>query len=139
VAAACAVAAPAHLPSLAPAERTAAAAGRLVGGPLVEFREAAQAASPLAHVSADDPPVLLVHGDRDTEVPATQAVGLDRALKAAGTDSRLVLLDAAGHAVPLTVDSDGGAAVLEFLDAVLGAGARETPPAATRSAAPPGR
>lgn len=139
VAAACAVAAPAHLPSLAPAERTAAAAGRLVGGPLPELREAAQAASPLAHVSADDPPVLLVHGGRDAEVPATQAVGLDRALKAAGTDSRLVLLDSAGHALPLAVGSDGGTAILEFLDRVLGPGARETPLPEVPPAAQPGR
>lgn len=127
VAAACAVAAPAHLPSLTPAARTAAAAGRLVGGPLPELREAAQAASPLAHVSADDPPVLLVHGGRDAEVPAAQAVGLDRALQAAGADSRLVLLESAGHAPPLAAGSDGGSAILEFLDRVLGPGARETP------------
>lgn len=127
VAAACAVAAPAHLPSLGTAERTAAAATRLVGGPLAEFREVAQAASPLAHASVDDPPMLIVHGGRDVEVPTAQAVGLDRALRAAGTDSRLVLIDAAGHAVPLTSGSPGGNAVREFLDRVLGPGPRETP------------
>jgi len=129
VAAACAVAAPAHLPSLDPAAQTAAAAGRFVGGPLVELREVAQAASPLAHVSADDPPLLIVHGDRDADVPTAQAVGLDRALHAAGTDSRLVLLDATGHAVPLGADSEAGGAVLAFLDRVLGPGARVTPAA----------
>lgn len=129
VAAACAVAAPAHLPSLEPTGRTAATAGRLVGGPLPELREVAQAASPLAHVSADDPPVLIVHGGRDTDVPAAQAVGLDRALQAAGADSGLVLLDATGHAVPLGPDSEAGGAVLAFLDRVLGPGARVSPAA----------
>ena len=137
VAAACAVAAPAHLPSLGPAEGMAAAAGRLVGGPLPELREAAQAASPLAHASADDPPVLLVHGGRDAEVPAAQAVGLDRALQAAGADCRLVLLDTAGHAVPLAAGSDAGTAILEFLDRVLGPGARATPPPTGRPAGTP--
>lgn len=131
VAAACAVAAPAHLPSLEPAARMATAAGRFVGGPLPELREVAQAASPLAHVSDDDPPMLIVHGGRDADVPAAQAVGLDRALQAVGADSRLVLLDATGHAVPLGPDSEGGGAVLAFLERVLGPGARATPLPAT--------
>jgi acetyl esterase/lipase len=129
VAAACAVAAPTHLASLGPAqERAAAAASRLIGGPLVELREAAQAASPLTHVSADDPPVLIVHGGRDTDVPAEQAVRLDQALRAAGVDSRLVLLDAAGHDLRLGPESEAGAAVLEFLDRVLSPGGRADPP-----------
>lgn len=129
VTAACAVAAPTHLASLGAAqERAAAAAGRLVGGPIVELREVAREASPLAHVSADDPPVLIVHGNRDAEVPADQAVRLDQALRAAGVDSRLVLLDAAGHDLRLGPDSDAGTAVLEFLDRVLSPGGRALPP-----------
>jgi acetyl esterase/lipase len=139
VAAACAIAAPAHLPSLGPAERTSAAARRLVGGPLPELREVAQAASPLAHASADDPPLLIVHGGRDAEVPATQAVGLDRALRAAGADSRLVLLDSAGHTLPLAAGSEGGNAILEFLDRVLGPGPHEAPLPAVRPAGEPAR
>lgn len=135
VAGACAVSAPTHLASLGPAqERASSAASRLVGGPLTELRETAQAASPLTHVSADDPPLLLVHGGRDAEVPAEQAVRLDRALQAAGVDSRLVLLDSAGHDLGLGAGSDAGAALLEFLDRVLGPGNRE-PAAAGRPAA----
>ena len=128
VTAACAVAAPTHLASLGPEhDRAVSAASRLVGGPLPELREAAQAASPVAHVSADDPPLLLVHGGRDAEVPPEQAVRLDRAVQAAGGDSRLVLLDTAGHELPLGDGSDGGRAVLEFLDRVLGPGHRQQP------------
>jgi acetyl esterase/lipase len=124
VVAAGAIAAPTDLPSLGPAHvRATSAASLLVGGPLPELREAARAASPLAHVSADDPPLLLVHGDRDPQVPADQAARLDEACRAAGVDCRLVLLDGSGHDVALDADAPAGAAVLAFLDRVLGAGA----------------
>ena len=85
---------PSHLTSLGPAhDRATSAASRLVGGPLQEFREAAQRASPLVHVSADDPPTLIVHGGRDPVVPAAQGAWLDRALAAAGVDSTLVIIE----------------------------------------------
>jgi acetyl esterase/lipase len=131
IAAVCAIAAATHLASLGPAhERSTSAASRLVGGPLPELREAAQAASPLEHVSADDPPTLLVHGGRDADVPAAQAMRLDRALSSTGVDSTLLLLDEAGHALPLSRESAAGQGVLGFLDRVLGPGLRrESPPA----------
>ncbi|MCE2727719.1 MAG: alpha/beta hydrolase [Planctomycetaceae bacterium] len=120
VAAACAIAAPTDLPSLGPAHtRTASAARQLIGGPLAELREAARAASPLAHVSADDPPLLLVHGGHDAQVPADQAVRLDAACRAAGIDCRLVRLDGVGHDVTVDAGTAAGAAVLAFLDRVL--------------------
>lgn len=124
VAAGCAIAAPADLARLTPNHApVAAAAGQLIGGPLTELREAAREASPLAHVSADDPPLLLVHGGRDAVVPADQAVRLDAACRAAGGDCRLLLLDAAGHDVAVEPGTPAGTALLAFLERVLGAGA----------------
>ena len=137
VAAACAIAAPADLTNLGPAHgRETSAASVLVGGPLNELREAALAASPLAHVSPDDPPLLLIHGGRDTHVPAEQAARLDAACRAAGVDCRLVLVEAAGHDMTLGAGTVAGTAVLTFLDRVLGAkiGAMGQP--ATPSRAP---
>jgi len=120
VTAGCVIAAPADLPSLGPAHaRTAAAARQLIGGPLAELREAARAASPLAYVSADDPPLLLVHGGRDAQVPADQAVRLDAACRVAGVDCRLVRLDGVGHDVAVDAGTAAGTAVLAFLDRVL--------------------
>lgn len=117
-------AAPTHLTTLGPEhDRSTSPASLLVGGPLPEFREAAQRASPLAHVSPGGPPVLVVHGRRDTTVPPEQSVQFDAALKAAGVDSRLVLLDA-GHELPLDCSSAAGVALLEFLDRTLGPGSR---------------
>jgi acetyl esterase/lipase len=134
VAAACAIAAPSDLANLGPAHgRETAAASVLVGGPLTELREAALAASPLAHVSADDPPLLLIHGGRDAQVPADQATRLEAACRTAGVDCRLVRVEAAGHDVALGADTIAGTAVLAFLDRVLaakiGAAGQAAPPA----------
>jgi acetyl esterase/lipase len=122
VAAACAVAAPAHLPSLGGShDRGTSPASRLVGGPLPELREAALAASPLLHVSADDPPTLIIHGRSDATTPLDQAVRLEKALAAAGVDVTLHLHDA-GATLPLGPTTAAGSQLLEFLDRTLGPG-----------------
>ena len=121
VAAVVAIGAPCHLASLGNVhQRGTSAASRLVGGPLAEFREAARKASPLEYVSAEAPPTLILHGARDANVPAEQSLQLDRALKAAGADSTLVMLDDEGAAVD--AGSVSGRAVRRFLDRVLGPG-----------------
>lgn len=118
-------AAPTHLTTLGPEhDRATSPASLLVGGPLPEFREVAQRASPLAHVAPGGPPVLIVHGRQDTTVPPEQSVKFEAALKAAGIDSRLVMLDAA-HDLPLGPSSAAGVALLEFLDRTLGPGSRD--------------
>jgi acetyl esterase/lipase len=125
VAAVCTVAAPTHLTSLGPGhDRPTSPASLLVGGPLGEFREAAQRASPLSYVSADDPPCLVIHGDRDDSIPVTQSVQFDAALRAAGVDSTLVLLEGTGHRPDLGRAKPAGRALLEFLDRTLGPGVR---------------
>ncbi|MFM8803055.1 MAG: alpha/beta hydrolase fold domain-containing protein, partial [Planctomycetia bacterium] len=125
IAAVCAVAAPSSLTTLGPAQdRAGSPASRLVGGPLPEFREAAQRASPITHVSADDPPILLVHGAADGTVPVKQSIEFDAALRAAGVDSTLVILAGSGHGLGLDPGTPGGLALIAFLDRVLGAGVR---------------
>lgn len=125
VAAVCAVAAPTHLTSLGPEhDRPSSPASMLVGGPLAEFREAAQRASPLSYVSADDPPCLVIHGDRDASIPTAQSVALDAALRAAGVDSTLVVLEGTAHHPTLDRSTPAGRALLEFLDRTLGPGVR---------------
>lgn len=125
VAAVCAVAAPSSLTTLGAAQdRAGSAASRLVGGPLPEFREAAQQASPVTHISADDPPVLLLHGGDDIVVPVQQSVEFAAALKTAGVDSTLVVLPSIGHKPSLDRGAAGGQALLSFLDRVLGPGIR---------------
>lgn len=138
VAAVCAIGAPTHLTSLGAAhDRASSPASQLVGGPLPEFREAAQRASPLEHVSADDPPALLLHERSSPTVPVDQAIRLDRGLKAAGVESTLVLLDEPAGTPLLTEGSTAAVTLLEFLDRVIAPGTRQPPPArATSNPAP---
>lgn len=113
--------APTHLPSLGAAhDRPGSAESRLVGGPLPEFREAAQKASPLVHVSDDDPPTLIVQGSRGDGVALAQGEQLDAALRAAGVDSALVVLDAKAAALLPRQGTAAAGAFVEFLDRTLG-------------------
>lgn len=54
--------------------------------------------SPINYVSADDPPMLIVHGDADELVPLLQASRMIDKLKAAGVKAELVVAKGKGHA-----------------------------------------
>jgi dipeptidyl aminopeptidase/acylaminoacyl peptidase len=70
---------------------------RLLGGSPLEKRDLARLASPLRHVTKDDPPFFILHGDKDTTVPVDQARALDAACRKAGVPSTLVIADGVGH------------------------------------------
>jgi acetyl esterase/lipase len=53
--------------------------------------------SPVSYVSPDDPPFLIVHGNRDWIVPLEQSIRLDALLDAAGVTSQFVTVKNAGH------------------------------------------
>jgi acetyl esterase/lipase len=57
------------------------------------FREAA----PVNHVTADDPPFLLIHGDADRTVPYAQSAMMEAALKKAGVLVKLVRVPGGDH------------------------------------------
>jgi len=57
------------------------------------FRDAA----PVAHVTADDPPFLLIHGDGDRTVPFSQSEVFEAALKKAGVPVKLVRVPGGDH------------------------------------------
>lgn len=69
----------------------------LVGGPLQSRAAVARSANPIAYVTPDDPPFLIMHGDRDALVPYQQSELLYAALLKAGVETRLVKLAGAGH------------------------------------------
>jgi acetyl esterase/lipase len=54
-------------------------------------------ASPLTHVTRDDPPMLLMHGDADTIVPIKQSEIMESALKQAGVTVRFVRVPGGAH------------------------------------------
>lgn len=68
-----------------------------MGGTPDETDETYKAASPITYVSKDDPPVLTLHGDRDTLVPIAQATTLDEKMKAAGASHTLMIFQGQGH------------------------------------------
>ncbi|MEK6234245.1 MAG: S9 family peptidase, partial [Planctomycetales bacterium] len=70
---------------------------KLVGGPLQETKNAAKQASPITHVSKDDPPILIIHGGNDPLVPYDQSVRFHAAHKKAGVESILIQMTGGGH------------------------------------------
>ncbi len=69
----------------------------LVGGTLQEMKEVAKDASPVTYVSRDDPPFLIVHGDKDGTVPYSQSVRFHELLQQAEVDTTLITIEGAGH------------------------------------------
>lgn len=69
----------------------------MLGGRASELRERFRAASPVAHVTSDDPPMLLIHGLDDGHVPVAQSRELAAALERAGVEHRLVLVEHGRH------------------------------------------
>ena len=62
--------------------------------------EIAREISPVNHVSADDPPTLIIHGDADLLVPIQQAELILDKLKSAGVETKLVVKKGAAHGWP---------------------------------------
>ena len=71
----------------------------LVGGPIQNepYRAIARKASPITYVTKDDPPFLIMHGDKDMSVPLHQSELLYDALKKVGVDATLRVVKGAGH------------------------------------------
>lgn len=87
----------------------------LIGCPLQMCMDAAGAASPITCVTPDDPPILIMHGAMDCVVSPAQSRRFYEALKAAGVDATLRILDGIG-----AFDSSWDAAMTyEDVDAFL--------------------
>lgn len=70
---------------------------RFFGGKVTEHLAEAKTASPISFVSADDPPILIMHGTEDTLVPLSQSIRFAEALKQAGAKPTLVVIEGKGH------------------------------------------
>jgi acetyl esterase/lipase len=69
----------------------------LLGASPESVPDLARQASPLTHVHAGAPPILLMHGEDDDLVPAAQSVRLAEALRTAGAPVELHLVPGARH------------------------------------------
>ncbi|KAF0240736.1 MAG: peptidase S9 prolyl oligopeptidase active site domain-containing [Planctomycetota bacterium] len=70
---------------------------QFLGGTMEEKGEAYKLASPVTHASKDDPPVLMIHGDKDGTVKLEQSEVMLKALKEVGASAELVVVKNAGH------------------------------------------
>ena len=89
---------------------------RLLGGTDKEVPEQYRLASPIAHVTPDDPPVLTLQGDMDPLVPHKHAELLDEKMKAAGVPHDLVMFKGAGHGFPGESGKKAQRLTYEFFD-----------------------
>jgi acetyl esterase/lipase len=70
---------------------------QLIGGPIPKNPEKARRASPVTYITKDDPPFLIMHGDRDDTVPLNQSELFYAALKKAGVEAAFEVVRGAGH------------------------------------------
>jgi len=99
----------------------------LGGGP-DRFPGRFEAASPVRHVSHDDPPMLLIHGTDDALVPVSQSEALASALETAGVPHRLIVVEGARHGFDLEVGGrDLVPEIIAFLDASWKDGKKSLP------------
>jgi acetyl esterase/lipase len=88
-----------------------------LGGAPRDVPDRYASASPVRHVTGDDPAMLLIHGDGDLLVPLDQSRRLASALDAAGVPHRLIVVPGARHGFDLQVGSrDLLPEILAFLE-----------------------
>ena len=93
---------PADLAALVVDSGGGLAAVQMLGGPPFQIPVAYRDASPVSHVTPDDPPVLIFHGAADPVVNLRQSEVLSATLTAAGVPNRLVVFPRAGHGFGLS-------------------------------------
>lgn len=91
----------------------------LLGDTPDQVKELAQLASPVFHVDRTDPPLLLLHGDQDPQMPINQAHELHGRYRALKLDVAFEVLHGAAHGGAMFYDAQRNAVVKAFLDRTL--------------------
>lgn len=94
----------------------------LLGAQPEDTPELAKLASPLFHVDRSDPPLLLLHGDQDPQMPINQSHELYGAYKAQRLPVRFEVLHGAGHGGGRFYDDYSTGIVVDFLDEFVRSG-----------------
>lgn len=88
--------------------------------PALNFeRNLAADISPILFVTADDPPTLLIHGDKDTTVPIEHSQRMIAALKEHGITSNFITIPGAGHGFRGADQERAQAAMLAWFEKTL--------------------
>ena len=87
----------------------------LLGGQPDDLPALAQLASPVFHVDKNDPPLLLLHGDQDPQMPVNQALELCGAYQKVKAPVQLEIVHGAAHGGAIFYDEERLALVRKFL------------------------
>lgn len=69
----------------------------LLGGPVSKKMDLAKKASPIIYIDKDDPPFLIIQGEKDQSVNPEQAKSLSAALTSFGVKNELIIVPSAPH------------------------------------------
>jgi acetyl esterase/lipase len=69
----------------------------LLGGMVADLPDLAKEASPITYVDKDDPPFLIIQGEKDESVNPDQSVLLSKKLKKFGVKNELIIVPGAPH------------------------------------------
>ena len=92
---------------------------KLLGATVRDIPEKAKQASGLYHVSSDDPPFLVMHGDEDPGVPIAQSERFVAALKQAKVRVSFHVVKGAGHGGKLFKTDAVNKVMLDFFNQTL--------------------
>ncbi|MBE2282675.1 MAG: prolyl oligopeptidase family serine peptidase [Prosthecobacter sp.] len=110
---------------------------KLLGGTVMQNKDKAARVNPITYASKDDPPFLIVHGDKDPTVPINQSQLLFEALKKTGASARFHTIHGAGHGGPGFAGQDMDAMVAAFFDERLKKASDKVEALSTESTADP--
>ena len=91
----------------------------LLGGQPNMVPELTELASVVTHVDANDPPLLILHGDQDPQVPINQSHELHGAYKELGLTVHFEVVHGAAHGGPAFNDAERQELVRRFLERAL--------------------
>lgn len=89
---------------------------QLLGGLPDKQPELAKLGSPVAHVNAGDPPLLLIHGDADPQMPYEQSLELKAAYEKAGLPVQMITVPGGKHGGKEFHDATRTNQMAEFLE-----------------------
>ena len=92
---------------------------RLLGAPPKEAEALAKLASPVFQVDRNDPPLLLLHGDQDPQMPINQSHELEGAYERAGLEADFIVVHGAAHGGDAFYSPENVERVASFLNAGL--------------------
>jgi acetyl esterase/lipase len=91
----------------------------LLGSTPLKRPDISKLASPVTYVDKNDPPFIIVHGEKDESVPYQQSMLLQSYLNLAGVKNELVIVKGAPHYGPMFDTEEVKSKLLSFLSSSL--------------------